>query len=482
MLAPVFMKLNLTLIITVSLCFIVLSGPAQNLSREGRVTGAMNFEDSGLPRENCTLVSHLLDSREHDARLIEPTSPILGAEMAKFIKEHAGHPLEILNDIYETYPSFNKEVIASSIAYFNTMIPGLIEYNSRVLASTISEEGHAWTEVETASIPLEILLPLHDAYRTNLTDAISLVESEGYSRARDSAVVRAVEYGNQKMQSSTVLPILRPGNIYARVLPGKIGRLIELNAVISSAEAAYPRVQHSINGYLQHIYNYLLGHDDLVGLLNTTYNAQSEWIERARQGTEVLPFLAHIEKRIVEAGYSYRDALMVLCYSSRNMPSLDVQYTMNPDKTLNLEVFFWKLKVLQNEATTNHFKNVFPNHEFKVNPMLYHYATASYLAYEVERAGYRNATAIGMAFLSKAGYKLHKFICGLDKSKLKTTGEPYIHELIRKQSSLSGIEAGYFGGLHGVDMARMEDRQSSKASGVIQSLYERLLTSRFAVN
>ena len=133
---------------------------------------------------------------------------------------------------------------------------------------------------------------------------------------------------------------------------------------------------------------------------------------------------------------------------------------MNPENALALEVFFWKFKELQNLAVDQFFDNVFPNHVFKENPMLYHYATASYLAYEVERAGYRNVTAVSMAFLSKAGYKFHKFVTALDPRKFNHQGVGHFKELLASQSSVSGVQAGYYGGLHGVAIAKMEDRSS----------------------
>ncbi len=401
-----------------------------------------------------------LEDNINPTRLIEPTSPILGSKLVQEIKDDQRHPSEILRAIGSKYQSLKDEIVVSSIAYYNALLPGLVEYRKQSLVSTKPVFGMQWTEVEPAAIPLEVLTPLHFQYKTLVDSAHMFQQKQGYELSRDSAIQLAITFGNLKATSPTVLSVLRPNNFYTRVLPHKVAKLIQLNAQISSAEAAYPRLQHSINGYLQHTYSYLLQHNDLEGLLAAGYDAQNHWIESSREGEMNVPFMSYIEKAVLEEGYSHRDALILLCYSTRNMPNLDVQYSMNPENALALEVFFWKFKELQNLAVDQFFDNVFPNHVFKENPMLYHYATASYLAYEVERAGYRNVTAVSMAFLSKAGYKFHKFVTALDPRKFNHQGVGHFKELLASQSSVSGVQAGYYGGLHGVAIAKMEDRSS----------------------
>lgn len=402
--------------------------------------------------------------KEHSAsftRLIEPISPILGNKLVREIREDDRHPLEIKDAIKSKYKTLQSEILISSVAYFNTLMPGLVSYSKQALASTKPAVGMQWTEVEPAAIPLEVLMPLHEEYILAVDSASVFYQKMGHDYMRDSAISLAVSYGNLKSSCNTVMRALRPNNIYTRVLPKELADLIQLNAVISSAEAAYPRLQHSINGYLQHTYNYLLNHDDLEGLLTSGFDAQVEWIDMAREEETSVPFMSYIERAVLNAGYSYQDALMLLCYSTRNMPNLDVQYIMNDEKALTLEIFFWKFKELQNEAIDNYLGFVFPNHVFKENPMLYHYATASYLAYEVKRAGYRSGTAIGMAFMSKAGYKFHKFVCALDPREMNHKGVDHFKDLIKKQSSLSGVSAGYHGGVHGVAIAKMEQKNQS---------------------
>lgn len=394
-------------------------------------------------------------------RLIEPTSPILGNKLVNKIRSDNRHPSEILSTIKSDYKNLKTEVLISSLAYFNILMPGLIAYSQQIITSTRPVVGMSWTEVEPAAIPLEVLTPLHEQYMDAVDSAFSFQQRLGYRFSLDSAVQLVTKYGNLKANCATIMPALKPKSIYTEKLPEKLSKLFRLNAMISSAEAAYPRLQHSINGYLQYTYSYLLQHEDLEGLLMAGYDAQSEWITAAREGDLDVPFMAHIEKSVLEQGFSYRDVLVLMCYSTRNMPNLDVQYIMDGEKALALEVYFWKYKEIQNAAIDQFFAHVFPNHVFKENPMLYHYATAAYLAYEVNRAGYQNGTAVGMAFLSKAGYKFHKFICALDPRAINNTGFGHFKDLLKKQSSMSGVKAGYFGGLHGVSMAKMEDRSES---------------------
>lgn len=429
------------------------------------VRGHFNvFDTTEIVAEPETFESDLIqdESNAVQLRLIEPTSPILGNELSEFIKKHHAHPSEIINEIRAKRINIHNEIIASTIGYLNTMLPGLKEYNRSLLVSTKPVEGKKWTEIEPAAIPLEVLVPLHSTYKKNQTNAADYLNTVGEAEANDSAMVVARRYSKLKSECSSVMNILRPNNIYIQLLPDQMGRLIKLNAEISSAEASYPRLQHSINGYLRHTYDYLMAHSDLDGLLKTGYDAELQWIENQDMGKRQLPFVSFLESQIVANGFSFRDALIFLCYSSRNMPNLDVQYALDPNKALTLEVYFWKLKELQNRALSEHLAHVFPNHIFNENPMLYHYATAAYLAYEVDKAGYRNSTAIAMAFLSKAGYKMHKLVCALDFKELNTNGHRYLLELLRNQSSIGGVLAGFYGGRHGVDMMRKEQKFVNK--------------------
>jgi len=434
----------------------------------GQAQGGMDFpvqNDWGnlfpeMDKEENSIFGFSPDVSKRNAlsRRIEPTSPILGHQVVQLIKTHGGHPTEIIDTLHQAFPKLQFELAVSSIAYFNTLMPGLMRYNEMMWSSTKPSSGQVWTEVEPAAIPLEVLLPLYPQYAEELENALEFAYTGSEASLLDSAISVSVKYGNDKVRGAGMIEMLKPDGFYAKYLPNKLAKLVKLNARISSAESAYPRVQHSLNGYSQYVYDYMLNHRDLEGLLYVTYQAQKRWIEGATTEANELPFLSSIEKAIIGAGYSHRDALLTLCYSTRNMPNLDVQYARDSERSLALEVYFWKLKEIQNRAIQNHFDQVFPNHIFNENPMLYHYATASYLAYEVTRSGYRNGTAIGMAFLSKLGYKAHKFTHAIDGHDIAHNGFAVIAKVLKEQSSMAGIAAGYFGGLHGVSMGKMQDR------------------------
>jgi hypothetical protein len=101
-----------------------------------------------------------------DERLIEPTSPILGKNLVLLLKEDLRHPDAIVKDLRKKNPRLIRDIQLASVAYFKTMTQPLLTY----CATEKKEEANdkAIDVVETAAIPLEVLIPLHSSYIENL--------------------------------------------------------------------------------------------------------------------------------------------------------------------------------------------------------------------------------------------------------------------------------------------------------------------------
>lgn len=422
-----------------------------------KTSSGTSVSGSGYP---FSIVSPL-DEMEYSTRFIEPTSPILGEKLVAFIKASDKSPKEILAylDGYKT--DLETDLATSCIAYFNVMLPKLNAFQDDYRFDRIPKESPEWTEVEVSAIPLEVLVPLHSTYAHELASSDRYVSSASLRDAKDSAFTIASRFQTDKNNCPSVMGMLRDDNKWKGFLPTRYRELLELNARISSAESAFPRLQHSINGYVRSIYADLCAEDDLDGLLESAYRASQEWIRKQESGAmSTRPYFDFVRDRMIEDGFDTRAALLTLCYSTRNMPNIDVEYAQAPRQALALEVYFWKMKTVYAQIVDHHFKAIFPNHRFERNPMLYHYATATYLAYEIRSAGYVAPTAVFFSFMSKAGYKVHKYVHALSHDLIRKGGAQDLVRLFKTQSSLPGIEAGFYGGKYGVELAREDLRAS----------------------
>ncbi|MFZ4715093.1 MAG: hypothetical protein ACOYL6_15335 [Bacteriovoracaceae bacterium] len=419
------------------------------------VSGAMAQE---APQYNGEEISPLkADLLGVEDRLIEPTSVVLGKKLAAQIRLDQRHPDEIIDSIKKDFPNYKKDLQLSSIIYFKTLLPSLQKY-----CTTDHKEEEASErdikQVEQGAIPLSILKPLHTSYLENLniirTNYVEKNEAHIEKLAGDMA--RAYQH-----QRYDCLVVHKLGNMEKKAkknLPGRLyDRLIDLNHKISSPEASFPRIQFSINGLTQYVYNEImkLPLDRLNKLLKTGYDAEIAWRELKRTtGTKERYFTA-IEREINAAGFMPREALLFLAYSTRNMASVDVHYGYDTDKALLLEVYFWKMHDIRNDVQSKYLPDIFPNKVMKANPGLYHYATASLLACDIRLHGYSGAMAKFLALFNKVGYKVHKLFGELangnkeGKRSLKS-----IHATAKAQGFGPGVLAGRYGGRHGVKYCR----------------------------
>jgi hypothetical protein len=389
----------------------------------------------------------------NDDRLIEPTSPILGKNLVAMIKKDKRHPELILKDLREKYPTLNRDIQLSSIAYFNTLTQPLKTY----CTTTKKEEANdkAIAVVETAAIPIEALSPMHPVYlgqletlRTNYVEKSSVTIEEGARRV-------ALAYQAERYDCDVVKKLDQMESKVKKFLPKRLDRLLDLHHKISSPEAAFPRIQFSVNGFTQHVFGELLKlpYETLAGLLKVTYETQVDWIAKREKNETVERYFTAFEKKALEAGYLPRDILLVLAYSTRNMPSLDVQYGYDTDKALLLETYFWKFHEHRDYVTKKYEKDIFPNAVMKQNPGLYHYATSALLGCEVRLHGYSGVMARFMALANKLGYKVHKLLGELAGKEGKK-GLKVIRETAKRQGFGPGMDAGRYGGSHGLKFCR----------------------------
>jgi hypothetical protein len=409
----------------------------------------------GLFAQGLEFVSPLHADLDHpvDARLIEPTSPILGKNLVALIKNDKRHPELILQDIKERFPTLNRDIQLSSIAYFNTLTGPLKTYCTTVKKEEANDK--AIEVVETAAIPIEVLSPMHGDYIAQLSQLRANYVEESISNIESSARSAAIAYQDERYKCDVVTQLNKMETKVKKYLPKRFDRLVELHHKISSPEAAFPRIQFSVNGFTQFVFGELmkLPYKKLAGILKVTYEAQVEWISRREQNLPVERYFTAFENKALEAGYLPRDILLVLAYSTRNMPSLDVQYGYDTDKALLLETYFWKLHAHRDYVTKEFEKDIFPNAVMKRNPGLYHYATSALMACEVKLNGYSGVMARLMALGNKVGYKVHKLIGELAGKEGKK-GLKEIRETAKRQAFGPGVDAGKYGGSHGLKFCR----------------------------
>jgi hypothetical protein len=388
-----------------------------------------------------------------DERLIEPTSPILGKNLVLLLKEDLRHPDAIVKDLRKKNPRLIRDIQLASVAYFKTMTQPLLTY----CATEKKEEANdkAIDVVETAAIPLEVLIPLHSSYIENLLSLRTNFVERPKNDIHKLAMEAAVDYQAKRYSCDLVQKLSQMETKAKKYLPKRFDRLVDLHHQISSPEAAFPRIQFSINGFTQHVHGKLLEmpYDRLETLLRIIYDEQVEWIFKKENNQTTERYFTSFENKALDSGFLPREILLVLAYSTRNMPSLDVQYGYSPEKALLLEAYFWKFHKHHDYVTKKFEKDIFPNAVMKRNPGLYHYATSALLACEVRLHGYSGAMARIVALGNKVGYKVHKLLGELaGKDGKKSLKE--IRETANRQGFGPGVDAGKYGGKHGVKFCR----------------------------
>lgn len=390
--------------------------------------------------------------RINDSILIDPTSPVLGRNFAYFLKKSNSHPEEIIKEIESVYPDVYKEITISAIAYVNTLNTGIESYYKENFSINNIREN-AYEVAEPYAIPYAELTRINNDYRVNLLKGYYQLNNKELPELIDSGKVVSAAYINKKINASLAKDLAIDQENVKQVLPLHYQKLVDLHGEISAAESAYPRIQFSINGFTRHVYDELLKYERLDSLLIYAFNLHEMWINKARAFNVEKPLFAYVVDGLRENGFEYNEILLFMSYVTRNMPSLDIQYTQYPQKALKLEVYFWKTKNIYKEAVKNYIEDVYPNKRFNYNPGLYHYMTAVYLAYKVRQAGYSSFTAFSLSMFNKVGYKTHKLIHGINKNLSLEENITDIYKLAKVQGFKGGVDSGYWGGLYGVKLA-----------------------------
>jgi hypothetical protein len=416
-----------------------------------------------LPSYDRASVSPLTLPKECTQRLIEPTSPVLGMRFAQAIKSDPRPPRDIVAAIHEQFPDWRHDVFLSVTAYLDTIAPGLFAMCDAYMADSAPPKG-GWTEVEPAAIPVEVLAPYHEQYFNTLQDLANQDSSEYGTNlelvARSEAETEAASFQNirntcKQVQMLKDIETAFHDVCFLTILSGGCDKLIAVNDRVMSPEVSYPRLQFSVNGFTQYVYSQLFTLPRLPELLETAYQAETRWIADARAGTFKQDFMSAIEGELLRAGFTPREALLALSYSTRNMPSLDWHYAVYPEQSLMLEVYFWKFHAMREELKGPFIAHAFPNHVFAEDPGVYHYATAALQGCEVHLAGFWDVIADLSAFVGQAGYKVHKLISALEVRKLIARGGlKYLKDLAHEQGFTEGVQVGLYGGEHGVDFCK----------------------------
>jgi hypothetical protein len=394
-----------------------------------------------------------------DKTLIEPTSPVLGKNLVTHIRYSQLHPLEIIENIEDIYPNVYEEMAISSLAYTNTLIEGIEKYYLDKSKNLNVRESY-YQVTEPYSIPIIELEKLNDSYRYNLLKCYYTFSGDSYNSIKDSAMCAANFFREERKKSFSLVTLNEAEESAKKILPKHFDKLVDLHSNISSPECAYPRIQFSINGYTQHVFDELLKLERLEELLLHGYQLHKNWLIMAKNNQLETPLYSYVCDGLSLNGFSYNEALLFLCYTTRNMPSIDIQYAYGSRKALLLEVYFWQIKKIYKEALENYSSRIYPNKSFKDNPGLYHYATASYLAYKTKKNGYVGITALSLSIFNKIGYKTHKLIHGINPDLPINEKITDIYLLAKKQGFKGGFDAGYWGGKYGIRLAKKEKNKS----------------------
>ena len=400
---------------------------------------------------------------ERIQRLIEPTSPILGTQISNFLKLESTDPNTILLSIESFFPEWRRDVLISALSYTQTLLPHLQDYCSQKLDTAHTK----WTRIDNAAIPLEALAPMHEDYIQNMRNNFDIHSTSIEKTLHMEAVASANAYQAQKEDCHLVNKLKAMEAKAEKILFKRWDRLVAINHNLSAAEAAFPRLQFSINGFTQYVYGELMKVElnHLVPLLGSALAAQNEWIALQEDNStydKKNRMFTYITDKLL-AKYDRKDILLALAYSNRNQPSLDIHYAIDPEKALVLEAFFWKFRKNRDYTMGQNklFKSIFPNKVFKRNPGYYHYLTAALLAYEVRCHRFSGITAHFMAVFSKLGYKGSKLIAALDLPKdFVKLGK--IARTMKQQGFTTGVLAGYYGGSYGKKQCRRAIRERKR--------------------
>ena len=373
-------------------------------------------------------------------RLIEPTSPTLGYELSQKIRISKNHPSEIFKKIKQDNNHLERDLLHSSKTYIDTLFNPLNDYCKNSDHRTPNRSQY--TEVEHAAIPLEVLIPLHEDYLENLT----LNESLPYTELKEQSARTAKAFQYKRSNCGTALAFQALEEKFEKLCFGLkfCLKAKNLNSKLSSAEAGFPRVQYSLNGYTRYVYKELLNSPRLEQELSQIYNLELHWFLSSHKKDT---FFEYVAREAIKQRISPKSVFLYLAYSMRNMPSLDIEYSLSPIKSLLLEVYFWKFREIKKRFASSPYL-IFPGHD-KNDLSPYHFFTAGLLSCEARLAGLNSSTAILLGVLSKLGYKANKLIKAIDKEKLKRRGIKYILELAKKQGFKDGYLAGKYGSLFG---------------------------------
>jgi hypothetical protein len=404
-------------------------------------------------------LSPLLEEDEllGDERMIEPTSPVLGKKLTAMIRYDERDPEKILEDIHTNYPKIQRDLQISSMTYFKTLEAPLKKY------CTTEHKGEVIVEkdvrvLEQGAIPLTILEPLHGSYKQNMSSMKSEYIDCSDSDTEKDARKAAKAYQDQRYDCNVVHQINAMEDKIRKFLPtGKLKGLLALHHEISAGEAAFPRIQFTINGFTQYVYNEIMKipYDKLADLLKLQYEAQKEWLAAKERGDkDAGRYYSAFEKKALAAGYMPREILLIMSYSTRNMPSLDVQYGQDTAKALMLETYFWKSKKHKDVAQKKYMKDLYPNHVMKRDPGSYHYATSALMACDIRLSGYSGVMARVVALGNKVAYKVHKLLGAVKGKEGKKGGIKGVLAEAKQQAFKPGIDAGRFGGAYGLKLCR----------------------------
>jgi hypothetical protein len=390
-------------------------------------------------------------SQESDPRLIEPTSPILGHALVTKIKKSNSHP-EVQYDELIQSDSINNEIAISTLTYFQTISPGLKSFCSGETFATLNRSK--LTEVEHAAIPLEVLAPFHKSYVQNLNSNLNLNVSTGTIRANGLSI--ASEFQALRSNCGTAKSLTNLENKLGKLCIGPFDICEDskkLNHILSSAEVGYPRIQYSLNGYTRFVYNQLLKSSTLKEDLRRIYDLEVKWIQDYLvTGTAKESFFGYVANESVKLGMHPNDIFLILGFSMRNMPSLDIEYAKDAKKALLLENYFWSFKKIKASLRLVKQKNlIFPNYP-EGGLGIYHYLTASLLSCQARLSGQNAALAEFLGMFSKLGYKVNKLYKSINSEKWDQEGISYVKALAKKQGFGKGVDAGTYGGEFGSDI------------------------------
>jgi hypothetical protein len=384
-------------------------------------------------------------------RLIEPTSPILGASLALDLKKTLSHPEEKYRSLLKDH-SIESDIAISTLTYFQTLSPGLETFCND--NSFVTLNRNQLTEVEHAAIPLEVLRPFHGDYIVNLTS--NLLSNKSVEKIQTEGLAVASQFQSLRSNCGTAKSLVNLENKLGKLCIGPFDICEDskkLNHILNSAEVGYPRVQYSLNGYTRFVYNELLDSPNLQNDLRTIYDLEIDWLTKyAKNNNSKESFFGYVANEAAKLGMHPNDIFLILAFSMRNMPSLDIEYAKDYKKALMLETYFWAFKKVKSTLRAVQQKNlIFPNYP-KGGLGIYHYLTASLLSCQARLSGKSKMTSEFLGMFSKLGYKVNKLYKAINSEKWDKDGLDYLGALAKKQGFIKGVDAGTYGGEFGSDL------------------------------